>query len=217
MKLLLVRHGNTFTSDQTPLWVGLHEDLPLTAEGEAQAESLAQALAEAQVTPISIYCGQLQRTRRAAQIVRDRFNLPAPIVDRRLNELDYGSWGGKSSEEISAAGGEAELAAWEAESIFPKKAAWPEDEAAVTARVQGFIQSLQRHHQENDLVMIVSSNGILRFFLKAFPDAFAALKAQGKLKMKTGAISALDLNAPHNPIFWNEKPAAALIKSLKNN
>ena len=90
-RLLLCRHGNTFSSDQTVVMVGAREDLPLTPAGRVQASSVGAALNRNTVSLEQIVTGPLVRTSEFARIVSETVNGIVPVrVDSRLTELDYG-------------------------------------------------------------------------------------------------------------------------------
>ncbi len=97
----LIRHGET-PWNRAGLWQG-HADPDLTAEGLAQAEALAVALAaeHARAPWQRVYSSDLLRARRTAQCLAERLGL-ALEVDRRLRELDVGRWVGLTRAEIEA-------------------------------------------------------------------------------------------------------------------
>ena len=110
MLLLLARHGNTFNKGDKVVWVGARTDLPLTAKGREQAQALGQALAPFAPRIERVISGPLLRTREHAGIATDVAGEKAAIeIDQRLREIDYGLWEAKSSEEIQAMDGGAEL------------------------------------------------------------------------------------------------------------
>ncbi|MEQ9360378.1 MAG: histidine phosphatase family protein [Rhodospirillales bacterium] len=123
MKLLLVRHGNTFEAGEMPVRVGANEDLPLTATGEGQAHALASQLKASAMCSDLFVCGPLKRTRRHTEIVMADLGADGTAeIDPRLTEIDYGPWGGMSDGDIVARFGLAaarELEAWEKESRWP--------------------------------------------------------------------------------------------------
>jgi broad specificity phosphatase PhoE len=41
-RIVIVRHGNTFEAGETPRRIGARTDLPLTADGQAQADALGR-------------------------------------------------------------------------------------------------------------------------------------------------------------------------------
>jgi len=196
MELFLCRHGNTFATGDRVVWVGRESDLPLVAAGEAQARTLAAALAARGLAPNRIYCGGLKRTRRYAEIVAEGVGLgAAPIVDDRLNEISFGDWAGRAAEEISRdPTAAAALAAWNERDKWPASAGWETTEAEVRAAVEGFLADLAADGAgagggAGARPLVVSSNGILRFFPRLLGLAVAGGRAS--YRMKTGNASVL--------------------------
>ena len=202
-KILLARHGNTFGPGDTPVWVGAKEDLPLVESGEAQATALGTALAEAGLTPGRIGCGPLKRTRRAAEIVAGLTGFAGETeIDDRLREIDYGSWGGKSNDEIVAEFGQAALDTWDKQHRRPNGVDWSPDEATLKANAL----AAMRDAATGPLTLVVTSNGVLRYMHAALsgPDVDA--------KVKTGRICAADIEGESGTrLFWNEAPDAGLL------
>lgn len=210
MELVLVRHGNTFDKDDKVVWVGAGEDLPLTAEGRRQAAEAAARMKAAGVVASVAYCGPLRRTREAAEILRHDGAVSADaIVDGRLLEIDYGGWSGLTDEEVAARFGRDELDGWVKESRWPASGVWRTTEAEVVESVRSFASDLESRHGEDDTVVVVSSNGVLRYFLTLVDGAFARTAAGGGVKVKTGNVCRLRLG--RNPLVscWNAAPSEA--------
>ena len=204
MKLILARHGNTFRPGDKVVWVGCRNDLPLVESGLQQARDLGVALQDLDVKLAAIYCGPLRRTREFACVVVEEagFGLQ-PIVDPRLNELDYGDWSGLTSDEIRARFGERALADWDERAAWPTNAGWGESPQAIHTQGVAFVRDLESRYGAEDTVLVVSSNGRLR--------AFAALAEPGVLlspvKMKTGHLGRLEGTAGRwLRTAWNEAP-----------
>lgn len=208
MRLLLARHGNTFDSGDKVVWVGARTDLPLTARGKEQASQLAVALNGAEAYPSRIVAGPLQRTREQAEIVAQMLGHHSDVViDERLKEIDYGLWEGKSSEEIRASFPEKSFRAWNDRGIWPKDANWTPSEESITKAIFDLAGELSRSSRDDDLTLLVTSNGILKFFLRLVPGAFDSMAEKGVLKVSTGNICLLEWKAPHWSIgFWNRDP-----------
>lgn len=117
MKLILARHGNTFSANDKVCWVGSQNDLPLVESGVAQAQRAADSLRHVDLA--GIYCAPLKRTKKFAEIIEstNERNAPSPVEDGRLTELDYGRWSGLSDAEIVDKFGEKTLRAWVDKSI----------------------------------------------------------------------------------------------------
>ena len=92
-EIYLVRHG---VCEDSHTMLG-QSDPPLTEEGLAQAELLAQGLAQRGVE--RIVASPLQRAVQTAQAIADNTGIEIEI-DTRLKEISYGSWDGLSWAEI---------------------------------------------------------------------------------------------------------------------
>ncbi|MDR3424978.1 MAG: histidine phosphatase family protein [Alphaproteobacteria bacterium] len=203
VRLILARHGNTFGPKDEPVWVGARSDLPLVEKGLTQAKALGEALRQAVIVPDSLIAGSLQRTRQTAEIVAETLGLPVAAIqiDPRLTEIDYGAWEGKSTAAIIASGDDAELAVWNKHSIVPEDRGWKPSEAQITADIASMLAEAEA---EGGTTLIVTSNGILRFFAsqavnaRAFPDR----------KVATGNICVMERGAEGNwhIVKWNEPP-----------
>ena len=100
--LVLVRHTEICQS-----WRGYCygvSDVPLSDAGHAAIPVLADELASA--SPQRIYHSGLQRTRLLAAEVSKICDAPV-IEDRRLREMNFGNWEGRSWQDIYAATGDA--------------------------------------------------------------------------------------------------------------
>lgn len=208
MTLYLIRHGNTFGSGDPIIRVGRNEDLPLVDKGLEQAHAVAAALQRTGVRPAAVYCSTLQRTKVSADIVIADLGLDLdPIVDDRLAEIDYGAWGGLTDDAIADRFGRDVLDAWNNDGVWPPAGQWGESEDAVRGRVHAFGRMVLDKHSAADDVVIISSNGTLRYFLDLVPDT-ATVPAPAQRKMKTGFVSRLDGDAAGLTVrYWNRDPA----------
>lgn len=204
-RLILVRHGNTFDPGQTPVWVGGRTDLPLVAKGLEQARALGEVLKAANLMPAALLCGPLQRTREAARIAAEivGFDAAKIKIDARLTEIDYGAWEAKSSEEIVAMGFGAAQDAWNKQCQYPVDAGWQPSEAKIIADVASVMD--EAAHTNGDSV-VVSSNGILRYYARAATNA-AAFPDR---KVATGAVCIMAHDGAGWRIErWNQSPQQA--------
>lgn len=218
MKLILARHGNTFAPGDKVTWVGSANDLPLVESGLEQAERAASALEGTNLA--AIYCAPLLRTKKFAEIIatkqaaKQATNRSAksqsnqasqPIIDKRLTELDYGDWSGLSDDEIATKFGDS-LKNWIDSSTWPSGCHWASSEAEVTAEVQELVSELEEKHAD-ETVLLVSSNGRLRYFLKLIAGEFERRVADKQFKMGTGKISVLNGDSGvYSLLSWNEDP-----------
>lgn len=97
VRIFLIRHGEV-------LWNHEHAyagqtDLPLNELGLAQAETVADFLANKGIT--GVYSSDLMRARQTAEATGNRIGLPVTTV-RALREVNYGEWEGLTEAEIAA-------------------------------------------------------------------------------------------------------------------
>lgn len=208
MELILARHGNTFETGENPTWVGCNNDLPLTKEGIEQAKNLALFLKRTNVTLNAVYCGPLQRTLVYAKTIINELQINSqPIVDLRLNEIDYGKWSGLTSAQIQEQLGREELEAWEKYSKWPTESGWKSSEAIVTAEIKSFAEDLIKKYQSDAKILAISSNGRLRYFLKLISNEFETRVKNQNLKIATGNFCKINYNNNQWHLeFWNVKP-----------
>jgi probable phosphoglycerate mutase len=205
MRLFLIRHGNTFAPGEPVLRVGRHEDLPLVEKGLEQAHANAAALRRMGASPACVYASSLQRARVCGEIILEGLGLNGePSVDDRMMEIDYGAWGGLTDAEITSRFGPEQLAAWNDNGVWPPEGVWGESEAEVRGRVRSFINDLIGRHAPDADIVIVSSNGVLRFALDLVPGC--ALDEAAR-KMKTGNMGLVVWDGNAFAVeFWNRKP-----------
>ena len=102
-RVVLIRHGETeWNRDRR---IQGQTDTPLSALGQQQALAIGQRLKRERFT--AIYASDLQRAWNTALAIgqatlAERPDAPQPIADRRLREMDFGEWEGKTSAEIAA-------------------------------------------------------------------------------------------------------------------
>jgi len=212
MDVICARHGNTFAAGDRVVFIGRNENMPLTEKGEAQARALAAALARARVAPAAVFCGGLARTRRYADLVAEGIALPRPpVTDERLNEIDYGAWAGLTNEEVESKLGQGEdLRLWNEAGVWPRRAGWGDGEAAIRSRVADFLEMVRRDFAPADTVLVVSSNGVLRYFALAVLGAEAGRYPRFPFKMRTGNIGKIhDLAGRATLAFWDAAPGSA--------
>lgn len=131
-----------------------HTDRPLTERGRAQAEALADELADKPLE--AVFSSPLHRALDTAELVAARHDLPAIPVEA-LREVDVGGWAGFSRSEVEVrfpdafgrwlAGGEG----WENGETY--------DEMA--ERVLAAVRQIAGEHPEST-VLIVSHGGPIR-------------------------------------------------------
>ena len=107
-RVVLIRHGETdWNRDRR---IQGQTDTPLSSLGRQQALAIGQRLKRERFT--AIYASDLQRAWDTAQAIgqaalAERPDAVQPVADRRLREMDFGEWEGKTSAEIAASHPEA--------------------------------------------------------------------------------------------------------------
>jgi probable phosphoglycerate mutase len=95
MRLFIVRHGATeYSRDRR--FAG-SRDMPLTTEGRAQAEAVAQALAGAGIA--AVYTSPLERARVCAELIAKPHGVE-PRVEPDVREMSFGEWEGLTRDEL---------------------------------------------------------------------------------------------------------------------
>jgi len=207
MKLILARHGNTFGPQDKVTWVGSSNDLPLVAEGLAQAERFGEALKKNEREIAAIYCAPLLRTKRFAEIIASKLRAVMPfIVDERLTELDYGQWSGRSDAEIEEMFGNECLTDWIERSVWPENCGWGRSAKFIEGQVRSFVEELLAKYPEDSTVVAVSSNGRLRYFLKLIGFEFERRVNEKAFKVATGRMCVINFEHGKSSVSaWNEK------------
>ena len=96
-EIIIIRHGET-EWNKTGCFQG-HSDVPLSAEGRAQAAMLGKNLSVDHVD--MIYASDLTRAMETAAPLAQRFGLEV-ISDPQLRELNFGAWEGRNFNDVNA-------------------------------------------------------------------------------------------------------------------
>ena len=210
MNIILSRHGNTFGPNDPVVWAGATNDLPLVEKGFAQAEKFAQALIAQKIRPSAVYCSPLQRTAKYAEVIIQRLDLLfLPTADPRIHELDYGEWTGLTQQEVKARFGETELKGWDERSEWPQQGHWGGSPEIAITEIKSFVHDLTQKYGEDDTVVVITSNGRLRYFLTLVQGEWDKRIQDGSFKVKTGNICKLvSKNSSMEIPYWNADPSA---------
>lgn len=170
MFLLLARHGYTYTPGGPTKWYGSTEDVPLHDYGRMQAAVLGAAINRAKIQIARAITGPLQRTQDTMSIALSHIvpeQKPGGFeTDARLLEVHYGVWSGRLSADV-AKDYPTEERAWAKHSVWPTNMGFKPGEAEVTQQVQDLAEDMAKQYGDSDeVVFLVSSNGLLRYFLK---------------------------------------------------
>ena len=201
--LIIARHGNTFGPDDTVTYVGGKTDLPLADKGFEQAKAIGRYLKDNRLIPDVVYSSLLHRTYDTAALAIKASGISNPIFQLDIfNEIDYGPDENKTRAEIIARIGEQALIDWDEKSIVPE--GWKFDAQTAIQNWINFADHAQAH-DDNETILVVTSNGIARFAPHITSD-YAAFAAQHSPKMATGALSIFDYRDGWKLREWNLKP-----------
>ncbi len=201
--LIIARHGNTFTKDQTPTRVGGRTDLPLVETGRAQAKKLGAWLKDNNFIPEITYCSNLQRTKETAEIALQELQYPQPAFPLEIfNEIDYGPDENLTEDKVIERIGADAIQKWDEHAIVPDGWQFNPDEC-----IQNW-KSFAKHilDDDQDTILVVTSNGIARF-APHLTDDFESFKKQHSMKLSTGALGLLKYeDNKWHVVAWNVKP-----------
>ena len=193
--LIIARHGNTFDPGDTPTRVGARTDLPLVDKGREQAKAIGKYLKENKMVPDVVYTSTLKRTIETAQIAIQETGVTNPTFALEIfNEIDYGPDENKPESDVIARIGEQAIKDWDEKAIVPN--GWEFDPQQAIQNWQDFADQI-RAHDDDETVLVVTSNGIARFAPYITGD-FERFTAKHKIKLATGAIAILK----HTPDGW---------------
>jgi phosphoserine phosphatase len=160
MNIILCRHGET-PWNKEGRYQG-HTDIPLSADGEAQAQALGRRLANMQID--RAVASPLSRARRTAEL---GLGTRAAILstDPDLIEISHGEWEGLLSTEIEAAHPEM-LARWRSDPDADV-AAGPGAEtlAQVTLRAWSALQRATVNLEKDQTLLLVAHDAVNRALL----------------------------------------------------
>lgn len=203
-RLIIARHGNTFSPGETPRRVGARTDIPLTESGMAQAMALGLHLRASNLVPDIVFTSQLRRTKETAGYAleaMDRHIASEPLAI--FNELDYGPDENKPEPEVVARLGEQALKNWDEKAVVPP--GWNIDPDLIIRSWIDFAATMRTQHPDKT-ILVVTSNGTARFAPHILPDA-EAFRTRFPLKLATGAFGVLQTDGDQwKAVCWNERP-----------
>ena len=211
-KLIIARHGNTFTKEQTPTRVGAKTDLPLVESERGLA--IGKYLQQQSIDVDHVYCGPLKRHVQTAQLACDAlsFDKSKLQVNHDFNEIDYGPDENKTEDEVmlrlgngDIEKGQKEIDRWNKQAISPN--GWEVDVPAIKQSWLDFGQFIESQHT-NQTTLLVSSNGTIRFAPVLTGD-FEGFIAKHDIKVTTGGVCIFEKHANEQHwrcVEWGLKP-----------
>jgi probable phosphoglycerate mutase len=196
--LIIARHGNTFGPADTVTYVGARTDLPLVEKGIEQARAIGAYLKNNRLIPDVVYASALKRAHETAKIAVKESGIRNPVFTLDIfNEIDYGPDENKTKDDIIARIGEQALKGWDEKNIVP--AGWRADPAQIIRNWLDFAEQA-RAHDDNETVLVVTSNGIARFAPHITGNYEEFLKDHSP-KLATGALGIFK----HDGAGWTVK------------
>jgi probable phosphomutase (TIGR03848 family) len=150
--LLLIRHArNDWVGDRLAGWT---PNVHLNDKGRAQAEALAQRLADQPIT--AVYTSPLERAVETAQAIAALHQLDVQIREG-VGEVQYGEWTGKSLKEL------AKEDAWRVVQFYPSGARFPGGESMheMQARAVAEVDAIVAAHP-SETVVVVSHADVIK-------------------------------------------------------
>lgn len=197
-RIIIARHGNTFTKDQTPLRVGAGTDLPLV-ETE-RGTNIGKYLKMRTLIPVAVFAAPLKRTTETARLAIAALDKDIPLIsDSRFTEIDYGPDEGKTEEEVIARIGQQAIDDWNANAVVPD--GWNVSVDAIVQAWQDFANEVEQNFAEKT-VLVVSSNGIIRF-APYLTGNFEEFCQNFDIKVGTGSVCVLEKD--NGDKFWTVK------------
>ena len=185
MQIYLARHGQTpFNRDNKMQGVG---KIPLTDEGSSYIHSVAR---NSRNTVIDvIYVSELLRAQQTAAVYKQYFDVPL-ISDRRLNEIDVGSFEGRYFDDLRKEHGVV-FDLWAAGDFYNVNIPGGGQFIDIEKRLRDFIADLHNPSLKNQNILIVSHYVIIKMFISIiFTEN---LSASNSMRIDLGNITKLSL------------------------
>lgn len=224
-RIIIARHGNTFSKGQTPTRVGGRTDLPLVEE--ERGRNIGKYLKKQNIIPDIVLSAPLLRTTQTAELATKELGLETPIIKaKEFVEIDYGVDENKTEDEVMLRLGKTVLGddktkeellekgqeiikLWNDKAIVPN--GWKVEPKKIIQNWLDFAKKTITEYK-NKNILLVTSNGIARFAPHITGD-FELFSKNNNLKISTGAICIFENNGD-NSFFdcteWNTKPKDVL-------
>jgi 2,3-bisphosphoglycerate-dependent phosphoglycerate mutase len=202
--LIIARHGNTFEKGETPRRVGGRTDLPLVDSGREQAKAIGLWLKEKGYYPEAVYSSELKRTKETAKLALAAAGYKEPVFPLAIfNEIDYGPDENKTEDDVVTRIGQNDIDVWDSKAVVPP--GWNFDPVQCIENWKNFAAHIVEDQQ--DCVLVVTSNGIARFAPHITGD-FDGFVQNHPIKISTGAVCVLKYeNGRWSVKDWNVKPS----------
>ncbi len=199
MRVVILRHGTTELNKQGMIQ-GSNVDSDLSKEGRAYAEKAAKNFDPSQFD--AVYASPLKRAQQTARIfVGDKTSI---TTDKRIEELNYGSWDGKSSLEYRKKHPDAFNSKGLINDNIYKYASDVEKREDFRRRIASFFDDLYQKHA-NDTVLVVCHGVVSRMICAHF-------LTNGDIKyfdqMQNCGLAELDINKEYGTLVYYNRVLA---------
>lgn len=152
IRILLIRHANTELLGRE--LYGRRTGVHLSAEGRSQSQNLGQALKQ-RYTIAEVISSPLERALETARFIADSQGASI-VTDEDINEIDFGSWMGKSFAEL------ANLESWRQYNEFRSRTSPPGGEFMMQVQTRAWraLQKIvERYRAQTDATIALISHG----------------------------------------------------------
>ncbi len=160
MKVVLIRHGQS--EGNLAQVIQGQKDYPLSKKGAEQAQKAGQELKETYHFD-RIYSSNLQRAAKTAEIIASYFNITEITFTEKLSELNFGSFQGRKSLELTDEEKAYLNSCWE---NTTKHYPGGETVEELSTRVKEVFSEITNSNAENSTILVVSHRRTLFCFLK---------------------------------------------------
>ncbi len=181
-RLIIARHGNTFSPGDVVRRIGAGTDTQLVEVGVGQARKLGQYFKGKGWLPDAVFASQLLRTQQTAKYILAELGINKhAIALSRFNEIDYGDDENQPEEAVVARLGNKALQDWDEHGIVPD--GWYADPKAIADWWKEFATAAVK--QKTSTILVVTSAGIARFALSLCKEK------PERTKLPTGSFGVL--------------------------
>ncbi|MFI3240085.1 MAG: histidine phosphatase family protein [Bacteroidales bacterium] len=216
-RIIIARHGNTFLPNETPTRVGAKTDLPLVEE--TRARSIGLYLKSKGIIPDRVYASPLLRAKETAKLAIEELGLETKLIELDdFTEIDYGVDENQTEDVVRLRLGNGDpekgkeiIKLWDKEAIVPN--GWKVNPQQI---IDTWLKFADNNIADNETVLVVSSNGVIRFAPYLTGD-FEKFTNEFGIKVATGGVSIFEKNKTNNSWIcteWNTK-AFKLYDELK--
>jgi|APHM01.1.fsa_nt_gi Fructose-2,6-bisphosphatase len=154
MELFLCRHGKTDHNEQGIVQGKMETEI--NEKGKGQAENLRDRLSKQDIS--KVYSSNMKRAIQTAEIISKKHNIDIEITEK-LNEAAREKYEGEKTEELITDVEESEI------EDYLWKSKGGENLKEVQQRSVSFLNEINKDHEEDESIIVVSHGGTIRCIL----------------------------------------------------